>query len=280
MFLKNIFNELIKIAYKPRSYIGLGAITLIIVIILLAMLADGKTYVGYITQLFDQTVIFEGTILNGNFVAFIILQMLVVHIPLLIALITGDLISGESAMGTIRMLLSKPASRTKIFFSKYIAGCIYTFIILLWIGFLALVVSKFLFGTGDLMVLRSDGLLILQQNDITWRFLSAFCLALLGLIMISTLSITLSCFSENSIGPIVSTMAIVILFTIIGALDVPLLDNVRPFLFTTHMGAWHSFFEEPFPKIEIFKSALMLVSQIVILLCVSLYKFNKKDILS
>jgi ABC-2 type transport system permease protein len=280
MFLKSTYNELIKIAYKPRSYIGIGAITLIIVIILLAMLADGKTYVGYITQLFDQTVNFEGNILNGNFVAFIILQMLVVHIPLLIALVTGDLISGESAMGTIRMLLSKPGSRTHIFFSKYLAGCIYTFVILLWIGFLALVVSKFLFGAGDLMVLRSDGLLILQQDDITWRFLSAFCIAFLGLIMISTLSITLSCFSENSIGPIVATMAIVILFTIIGALDVPLLDNVRPFLFTTHMGAWHSFFEEPFPKMDIIKSASMLIAQILILLGVSLYKFNKKDILS
>lgn len=280
MFFKSTYNELIKIAFKPRSYIGLGAITLIIAIILMAMYADGKTYVGYITQLFDQTVIFEGNILNGNFVAFIILQMLVVHIPLLIALVTGDLISGESAMGTIRLLLAKPSSRTHVFFSKYLAGCIYTFIILLWIGFLALGVSQLLFDSGDLMVLRSDGLLILQENDIAWRFFSAFSIAFLGLVMICTLSITLSCFSENSIGPIVATMAIVILFTIIGALDVPLLDHVRPFLFTTHMGVWHSFFEEPFPKEEIIRSATNLVAQIVALLGIALYKFNKKDILS
>jgi ABC-2 type transport system permease protein len=280
MFLKSTYNELIKIIAKPRSYIGLGAISLIILIILMAMFADGETYVSYIIQLFEQNLIFEGRILNGNFVAFIILQMLVVHIPLLIALVTGDLISGEGAMGTIRLLLTKPISRTEVFFSKYVAGCIYTFIILLWIGFLALGVSKFLFGTGDLMILRADGLLILQEQDITWRFLAAFAIAFLGLVFISTLSITLSCFSENSIGPIVSTMAIVILFTIIGALDVPMLDYVRPWLFTTHMGAWHSFFEKPLPTGDILNSAIVLTVQIIALLAIAINKFRRKDITS
>jgi ABC-2 type transport system permease protein len=75
-------------------------------------------------------------------------------------------------------------------------------------------------------------------------------------------------------------MAIVILFTIIGALDVPVLDHVRPYLFTTHMGAWHSFFEDPFPKEQIIHSALMLSAQIVVLLSIALFKFNRKDILS
>jgi ABC-2 type transport system permease protein len=280
MFFKSTYNELIKIVAKPRSYIGLGAITLIILIIIMAMLADGETYVSYILQLFEHNLLFEGHILNGNFVAFIILQMLVVHIPLLIALVTGDLISGEGAMGTIRMLLTKPISRTSIFFSKYLAGCIYTFIILIWIGFLALVVSRFLFGTGDLMVLRGDGLLILQGDDTTWRFLSAFAIAFLGLMMICTLSITLSCFSENSIGPIVTTMAIVILFTIIGALDVPILDYVRPWLFTTHMGTWHNFFDAKLPVKDVLHSALILIAQIIVLLVIAVSKFNRKDIVS
>lgn len=280
MFWKSTYNELIKIIAKPRSYIGLGAITLIIAIILFAMRLDGMTYLSFITQLFDQSLSFQGNILNGNLVAFIILQMLIVHIPLLIALVTGDLISGEGAMGTIRLLLTKPISRTGIFFSKYLAGCIYTFVILVWIGFLALGVSKFVFGTGDLMILKSEGLVIMQEQDIFWRFLSAFGIAYLGLIMIATLSITLSCFSENSIGPIVLTMAIIILFTIIGALDVSILDNVRPFLFTTHMSTWNSFFENPLPTEQIIRSAVLLLLQIGGLLGIALYKFNRKDILS
>ncbi len=280
MFWKSTYNELIKIAAKPRSYIGIGAVTLIAGIILFAMYTDGMNFISFVTKPFEQTLSFEGNILNGNLIAFIILQMLIIHVPLLIALVTGDLISGEGAMGTVRLLLTKPISRTSILFSKFLAGCAYTFVLLLWLMILSLVVGKLLFGTGDLMVLDSNGLIVLQQHDLAWRFASGFSLSFLSLVMIATLSLTLSCFSENSIGPIVSTMAIIILFTIIGALDVPVLQKIQPYLFTNHMVAWRNFFEDPLPVGKIVKSMVVLIVHIVGLLSIAVYKFNKKDILS
>jgi len=280
MFWKSTYNEFIKIAAKPRSYIGVGAITLIIVIILFAMKSDGMSFISFITSSFEQTLSFEGNILNGNLIAFIILQMLIIHVPLLIALVTGDLISGEGAMGTIRLLLTKPISRTSILFSKYLAGCAYTLVILLWMAFLALIVGKWLFGAGDLMVLNSDGLIVLQEHDLAWRFLCGFGLAYLSLVTVATLSLTLSCFSENSIGPIVTTMAIIILFTIIGALDVPSLQALQPYLFTTHMVSWRNFFEDPLPMDKIIESAVILLVHIFGLLGIAVYKFKRKDILS
>lgn len=280
MFWKSTYNEFIKIAAKPRSYIGVGAITLIIGIILFAMKADGMSFISFVTQPFEQALSFEGNILNGNLIAFVILQMLIIHVPLLIALVTGDLVSGEGAMGTIRLLLTKPISRTSILFSKYLAGCAYTLVILIWMAFLALIVGKWIFGTGDLMVLNSDGLVVLQEQDLSWRFLCGFGVAYLSLVMIATLSLTLSCFSENSIGPIVTTMAIIILFTIIGALDVPVLQPIQPYLFTSHMVNWRNFFEDPLPMSNIWESVTILSIHIVVLLGIAVYKFNRKDILS
>lgn len=280
MLFKSTYNEFIKIAAKPRSYLGVAAITLIVGLILIAMKLDGRMYISLITGPFEQSLAFEGNVLNGNLIAFIILQMLIIHVPLLIAFVTGDLISGEAAMGTIRMLLTKPISRTKILFSKYIAGCAYTFLILLWLAFMAIVVGKWLFGTGDLMVLKSDGLIVLQQHDIAWRFFYGLLIAFLAMVMIATLSLTLSCFSENSIGPIVSTMGIIILFTIIGTIEVPLFDTIRPYLFTTHMAAWRYLFDEPLQLGDVFFSISILVSHILVLLGIAIYKFNKKDILS
>jgi ABC-2 type transport system permease protein len=280
MFWNSTYNEFLKIAAKPRSYIGIGAITLIVGIILFAMKTGGLSFISFVTAPFEQSLAFEGDILNGNLIAFIILQMLIIHVPLLIALVTGDLVSGEAAMGTIRLLLTKPISRTSILFSKYLAGCAYTLVILLWMAFLALFIGKWLFGTGDLMVLNSDGLIVIQDHDLGWRFLCGFGIAYLSMIMISTLSLTLSCFSENSIGPIVSTMAIIILFTIIGTLDVPSLNKIQPFLFTTHMVSWRNFFEDPLPTKKIIESAIILIIHITVLLSVAVYKFNRKDVLS
>lgn len=280
MFLKSVYNECLKIASKPRSYIGVGAITLIISVILFAMKVDGMTYISFITAPFEQSLSFVGEILNGNLMAFIILQMLIIHIPLLIAFVTGDLISGEGAMGTIRMILTKPISRTGILLSKYVAGCLYTLGVLLWMAMIAVFVGKIMFGTGDLMVLNSDGLNIIQAKDVGIRFIYGFAVAYLALVMIATLSLTFSCFSDNSIGPIVSTMGLIILFTIIGTLDVPVFSKIQPFLFTTHMAAWRDFFEDPIPYEKIRTSIFVLTGHIVLLLSIAIYKFNKKDILS
>jgi ABC-2 type transport system permease protein len=280
IFWKSTYNELIKIAAKPRSYIGIGALTLIVGIILFAMYVDGNEFISFITGPFEQSLSFEGKVLNGNLITFIILQMLIIHVPLLIALVTGDLVSGEGAMGTIRLLLTKPISRTRILFSKYIAGCAYTFVMLLWLMFMALIIGKMLFGTGDLMVLNSDGLMVFHEKDVAWRFASGFGLAFLSMVMIATLSLTLSCFSDNSIGPIVTTMAVIILFSIVSNLQVPVLHKIQPYLFTNHMIAWRYFFEDPIPAEKILHSIEILLLHILGLLGLALYKFNKKDILS
>ncbi len=280
MLFKSTYNELLKIAFKPRSYIGIAGIILIISIILFAMKVDGSFYISLITGQFDQSLLFEGEILNGNLIAYIIIQMLIIHVPLLIAFVTGDLVSGESAMGTIRLLLTKPVSRSIILWSKFFASCIYTLIVMLCLAFMSFVLGKLIFGQGDLMVLKSDGLIVFQEGDITWRFFYGFAIAFLSLVTVATLALTLSCFSENSIGPIVATMGIILLFTIIGSMDVPVFDVIRPFLFTTHMAAWRYFFDDPLNTTNIFYSITILVAHIVVLLAIAFYKFNKKDILS
>jgi ABC-2 type transport system permease protein len=280
MLLKNTYNEFIKIIAKPRSYIGLGVLTALILVILFAMKADGSSYISFVTSSFEQTLSFNGNILNGNLIAFIILQMLIVHIPLLVALVTGDLISGEAAMGTIRMLATKPISRTNIVLSKFIAGAVYTLILTSWLAFLALVVVKWMFGSGDMIVLNSSGLVILQEADIFWRYGCSFIVAYLALLTVSSLSICLSAFAENSIGPIVTTMGIIILFTIIGSLDVTVFDSIKKFLFTTHMASWRSFFEDPINLKDIWQSILILIVHNILFVVIAVLKFNKKDITS
>jgi ABC-2 type transport system permease protein len=275
---KNVYNEWVKIAAKPRSYLGVGAITVLVAVIVFALKVDGLSFISFVTASFEQTLTFGGNVLNGNLVAFIVLQMLVIHVPLLVALITGDLISGESAMGTLRLLLTHPISRHQVLASKYMAGAMYTAFIVVWLGILAIGLGRGLFGTGDLMVLNSDGLVIIPESDITWRYVGAFSVAFLALNTVATLSIALSCFSDNSVGPIVATMSIIILFTIIGTLDVSIFDSIRPFLFTTHMASWRSFFEDPFPMDEISNSVWVLMIHHVIFWAISFFYFHRKDI--
>ncbi|MBL7923824.1 MAG: ABC transporter permease subunit [Bacteroidia bacterium] len=272
--------ELLKIAAKPRSYIGLAAITIIVSLIHFAMYLDGLNYISFITGPVQTAFSLEGRILNGNLVCFIILQTLIIQIPLLVALVTGDLISGEAAMGTIRLVATRPLSRSTLLMAKFLAGALYVLLLLLWLGLLSLGLGLLLFGPGDLIVLKSEEITILQSEDTLWRFMAALGIAFLSLLVVATFSLLLSCLADNSIGPIISTMAVIILFTIIGTMDIPVFDKIKPFLFTTHMVVWRSMFDRPLPMNQILSSAGILLLHVVFFLSLSVYLFRKKDILS
>ncbi len=270
-------NELYKTIRRPRSYIGIGVISFICVMLQSAFYQDGKEILSFVTQQFESTFQIQGEVLNGNLICLIVLQTLIVQMPLLVALVTGDLVSVEIAQGTIRFLLTRPASRTQIIMAKWFAGLFYTLILLLVLGFFALFVSKWIFGDGDLMALNSEGLTVIRADDIQWRWGLAFVIAFLSLGVVAGLANLLSAIMDNSITPIVSVMAIIIVFTIIGMFDLPSFDVVKPFLFTTHMISWKSLFEDPVPMQDILFSCGVLVVHIIVFLVASIWIFNKKD---
>ncbi len=272
--------ELIKIASRPRSYIGFIAISVIVALIQLAMYLDGLNFISFITAPIQSSFSLQGNILNGNLVCFIILQTLIIQIPLLVALVTGDLLSGEAAMGTIRLIATRPVSRTSIVMAKFFAGSAYTFLLLLFLGIISLGIGLWIFGPGDLIILKSEELIIIQGTDTLWRFYAAFAIAFLSLTVVASFSMALSCFADNSIGPIISTMAVIILFTIIGTMEIPLFDKIKPFLFTTHMVIWRNFFDNPLPVEQIQNSVMVLVGHIIVFMSITLIAFKRKDILS
>ena len=74
MFLSVLSIELSKIFSKGRSYIGFGAITILVPIVQAAMYSEGEAYFSLFTQGLQQQFSFTGTFLNGYLIAFIVLQ--------------------------------------------------------------------------------------------------------------------------------------------------------------------------------------------------------------
>jgi ABC-2 type transport system permease protein len=239
-----------------------------------------------------QSFSFDGKLLNGYLVCYILLQLLLVHVPLLIALVAADMISGEANMGTLRLMLTKPISRTQFLLAKFLASAIYTLMLLVWIAFLALFVSMFLFGVDDMVIQKTNYLVQLPVGDVFWRYVGAFGFALISMLSVAALGFFLSSFAENSIGPIVATMSVIIFFTILSTMSIPLFQKIQPFLFTTYMVNWKEFFD---PKVNadnavilgslqrpdrIITSALVLIFHIVGFVGTTMVIFKRKDILT
>lgn len=135
--------ELYKIFKRPRTYIAFGAVAALIGIIQFGLKVDGKSYLDFMLNDLSSSLEIDGKILNGYLVCYVMLQLLLVHVPLLIALIAADMISGEANMGTLRLLLIKPYSRTTLLLAKFIAAIIYTLMLLVWLAILALLEACF-----------------------------------------------------------------------------------------------------------------------------------------
>ncbi|MGZ8539685.1 MAG: ABC transporter permease [Chitinophagaceae bacterium] len=289
--------ELFKIFKRPRTYIAFGVIAAIVLLIQVALKFDGKSYVDLllnnIKDSFDFNDEFKGKLLNGYLICFIILNTLLIQMPLLVALIAGDSIAGEANMGTLRLSLTKPISRTDYMLVKFWASVIYIILLLIWMAGLALFGSMLIFGTNDMIVLRSEGIEQIQRVDILWRYFAAFGYAAVALTTVAALSFLLSVFADNSIGPIIATMSIVIVFTILSEMNIPIYDRtVKPYLFTSHMVAWKGFFYvkatgdgitingsvENLPAI--LRSLSILVMYIVLFFSAAVWAFRTKDILS
>ena len=272
--------ELYKIFRKPRTYIAFVAIAAIIVLIQVALYVDGEEFLGFVMQSVNESFEIQGNKLNGYFVCFNILQNLLVHVPLLIALVAGDMIAGEANMGTLRLLVSKPLSRTSLLGGKFLATVVYTLALLAFMAVLSLFGSMAIFGVSDLMVFKSDMLIILNNDDVLWRYVLAFGFAAVSMITVASLAFLLSVFAENSIGPIVGTMSVVIVLTILTTMNIPFFNVLKPFLFTNHMLNWKGFFDDPVDYREVLKSLLVLLFHIVFFISLAIFIFRKKDILS
>lgn len=274
-----IRTELYKIFTKPRTYIGFAAITIIVLAMQFGVKLEGDEMIAIIVQNIKDRFIFEGNIINLYLVAYLILNTLWIHVPILVAMVTGDLLAGEANAGTFRILLIRPVSRMQLIFAKFIAGWVYSFLLVVLLALLSIIVGLLLFGTGDLMVV-TDKVNIFSSNDLLWRFGSAYAYGMLSMTTVAALSFMLSAFGDNSIGPIIGTIALIIGITIISTVGATLLGPVNKFLFTSYLPSWQLFFQTTIPEGMLLRAVLVQISYILLFFGITLFYFRRKDILS
>jgi len=122
-------------------------------------------------------------------------------LPLLVMVITIDIISGERSDGTIKLLLTRPVKRWKILLSKYFSICLLISFLLVLYGVMAYLASGFVFGFKGWTVPVLTGFVIKNNSLITdsvqlipqWQYIiMAFGLAWFVCIIIGTLSFMVS----------------------------------------------------------------------------------------
>jgi ABC-2 type transport system permease protein len=280
--MKLFWFEIYKTFSRWRTYISFGVIALIVLLTEVVMKLSSNEILYRMMKSLQKDFLIFGNVLNGWFVTAFIMNSLHIHIPFFITLVAGDIVSSEATSGTVRLLLIRPPSRFKIITAKYVTTLFYTAGLVIFLGLMCILPGLVLFGGGDLMIhhFGKFGIIFIPEAEVPTRLFFAFLAAIWSMSVVASLAFLLSTLTENSIGPIIGTMAVVIIFLIIGNFPFDFFRSLKPYLFTTYMIFWQRFLDDPIPWQEIARSILILGIHSMGLFFIALGAYARKDIKS
>jgi ABC-2 type transport system permease protein len=265
--------ECIKLIHRHRTFLSIGLMLVLVCLIFWGLKSEGNNALAFIFQSLDKNFEVQGTILNGYLASFLILNTLWIHIPILITIVTGDLFSSELENGTIRILMTRPISRSHVALSKHFTAIIFVFFFILCYGIISIIPALFLFGKGDLIV-AFNGLQIIDEYQLPLRFLGAFGFAFLAMTTLAILSVTVSFFVKKSLVSILITLGFIIISTLLQTLSGSLFTGWEFFLITYHFSQWQLFFYTDIDYGAIANSTIWLLSFSIVCIVISIIRFK------
>ena len=272
-----IINELDKVLKRKRTYISFLLIGILIPFIVGAINNGGTTLEKSIYGQLSDSFFFIGSLLNGYLATYIIIAVLINHMPFLSTIIASDIFSGEYSRSTFRMYLTRPISRTKVLFSKVIVVLAYTSVLMGFFFLYSLIISMLWLGTGELAVFHK-GILLLSGDEVIQRFALAFFISNYVMLTISLLCLLISTISKNSVTPIIITISIVFVGTAITYIPIELFKLINPYLFTGYINSFLKAFHDPIPWSHMSSLLITCTAWSIFFIFLALFFFNKRDI--
>jgi ABC-2 type transport system permease protein len=225
--------ELVKLLAQKRTYLGLVAATLvpIIFVVVLVLQTGGPNDVPLGRYIRD----------TGLAVPFVVLFFMSIWgLPLITALVAGDIVASESHNGTLKTILTRSRDRGEIFAGKALATATYVLAVVFLMGLVGLLAGIIAWGFHPLTSLSGSevspghGLLLLLAS------LVVYALPLAG---IAAFGLLLSTVTRNSAASVVGALMWALLMQLLGVL--PGTESFRPYLLGTQFSAWHGFLRVP-----------------------------------
>jgi ABC-2 type transport system permease protein len=258
--------EVAKLMAQKRTYLGLGAATLvpIIFVTVLVLQTGGPNDVPLGRYIRD----------TGLAVPFVVLFFMSIWgLPLITALVAGDIVASESHNGTLKTILTRSRDRGEIFAGKALATGAYTLAVVFAMGLVGLIAGSIAWGLHPLTSLSgtrvsaAHGLLLLLAS------LVIYALPLAG---IAAFGVLLSTVTRNSAASVVGALMWALFMQLLGVL--PGTESFRPYLLGTQFEAWHGFLRVPADWVPVIRAVWVSALYIGIPLVAAYLVFLRRDV--
>ena len=277
MFFAQLKNELWKLFGKKRTYIGFGVF--VVAQVGMMLLFRYGSHDGMNRLLSNNGYVPDEFISALTACMIMLVPQLLLLMPLYVTLIGGDLVAKEYEDGTLRMILSRPISRSRLLFVKWVAGVIFAVLQVLFLGMIALLIARTLFPWRSMFVLIPGGgfgAFSAREGLQRYAFAHLF-MAINASVMLSVAFM----FSSFNMKPAAATILALSYLLLNFVLDkIPFFDRYQNWFITHHFESWLHLFQRPVQWPVIIQSQVILVASCVTVFIIGCTAFYVRDIKS
>lgn len=278
MFYLHLRNELWKLFGKKRTYIGFGAFLLAQNAMLLAfrftrwrsdmerMLAGN----GYLAQVYVSAL---------TVAVVMLIPQIILLMPLYAALVGGDLVAKEAEDGTLRMILSRPISRFRLLCAKWVAGVIFSALLVVVLGSTALGFARLWFPWRGMFVF-APGIVfnVLDSGTGLSLYVWSHLFLVINASVVLGLAFMFSCFNMKPAAATILSLSYLFVNLVIEG--IPFFDRYDEWLLPHHFRSWLLVYSQPIPWGQIVGSACILIAFNLTTFLVGAAAFQARDIKS
>lgn len=271
-WLRFFVSELRLVFGRPRNLAMLGVLAIVPIFfgIVFRLTLSGPTGPGNGPAFLNQL---AG---NGVFLALVVLTLtLLLLLPLSIAVIAGDSIAGEAAIGTLRGLLTVPAGRSRLLSVKYAVIGVFSLAACLLITVVSLIMGLILFHTGPVTLL--SGTTVSFGAGVV-RILIVTAYVAVGLTALGAIGLAGSTLTQHPVGAIAGLLVVAIASEICD--QVPQLSSIHSYLPTHFWLSWDGLFRSPIDWSGVTHGLVSFAVYAVIFASIAWAKFTSADVAS
>lgn len=155
-------------------------------------------------------------------------------LPLMTAIVAGDIFAGEDSHGTWKTVLTRSASRAQLFWAKTITALAFAVSVLVVLAASTIISSVVIVGHQDLPGLTGQ---VIPSGTAARLVIASWATALAPLLGFTCLAILLSVRTRNPAFGIAAPVVAGMVMQLAGSLGG--VEAIRPFLLTTPFESWH-----------------------------------------
>jgi ABC-2 type transport system permease protein len=171
-------------------------------------------------------------------------------LPVVAALVAGDILANEDGNGTLKTILTRSVDRGQVFAAKAMAAMTYAATA---VFVSAAVASAAGVASWGFHSVRSFSGTVVSAPEALLLVFAANAIYLIPLLALTSIGVLLSTATRNSAAAVVGTIGLVILLFIVA--QIPGLEGIKPYLLTEQLQNWQGLLRTPTDWAPIIHSA-------------------------